>query len=167
MAKSLLILMLMTTQLLAGSCGSVHLCISGDCSFCCLDAGPDSCTCCQKHTEDPSEAGCDEYADEALSGKCCGHCEVGSTEPESQFAVATDSCGCTHIPLVVSSGQPTTVVRSTVSESVEWYSLLIAWLPTLVFDGNAITRVPPMRWHESPAAPDLALTVISAVVIRC
>lgn len=167
MAKSLLILMLMATQLLAGTCGLLHLCISDDGTYCCIDAGPESCTCCQKHSEAVPEACCDEHAVDAVSETCCEHCEEESTEPDTQTSVAGDPCGCTHIPLMVSSSQPTTIVRSTISESVERYTLLVAWLPSLVGSDAVDGPSPHLRWFGPPVVPDFALTVISTVVIRC
>lgn len=166
MAKSLLILMLMAMQVLAGTCGSLHLCISNDGSYCCIDAGPESCTCCHKHGEAAHNACCDEPACEAVPEKCCEHCDEESTEPDAQCIVAGDPCACTHIPLIVSSSQPTTIARSTINESIERCSLLIAWLPSLV-GSDAVAPLPHLRWFEPPVVPDFALTVISTVVIRC
>jgi hypothetical protein len=167
MAKLLLILMLMATQLLSGKCGSRHLCISNDGSYCCIDAGPQSCTCCQKHSEEVPYACCDERARGTVSEKCTEHCEEESTEPAAQSTVAGDPCGCTHIPLRVSSSQPTTIARSTINESIERNSLLVAWLPSLGGSDAVVAPSPHLRWFEPPLVPDFALTVISTVVIRC
>lgn len=168
MAKLLIILMLMTTQLLAGTCRSMHLCISNDGSYCCIDAGPDSCTCCQKHSEGVPEACCDEHAGDEVSEKCGEHCEEEITEPDAQSSVAGDPCGCTHIPLMGSSSHPTiTPARTTINESIERCSLLVAWLPALFARDAAVAPSPHLRWFDPPVVPDFSLTVISTVVIRC
>lgn len=164
MAKSLLILMLMTTQLLSGTCGSLHLCISSDGSFCCIDAGPESCTCCHGH-DDASHEACLE---EAESEDCCEHCEQLAIQSDAQGLVATDGCGCVHIPLMVTSSQPTTVARDTTRESVERYFLLVALLPSLLNgSGQYVAFSPHHSWFEPSVVPDFALIVISTVVIRC
>ena len=167
MARSLLILMLMATQLLSGSCRSLNLCISNDGAFCCIDGGPESCTCCQKHNERLPESCCDEHARDAVSDTCCEHSEEESTEADAQGSVAGSPCGCTHIPLMVSSSQPTTIARSALNEFVERNSLFVAWLPSLAASDAVNATSLHMRWFEPPVVPDFALTVISTVVIRC
>ena len=166
MARSLLILMLMTTQLLAGSSGSVYLCISNDGSYCCFDTGPDSCTCCHDEQKEVVRhtccGGCEKDGDHAL----WSHHEEGQPVCLDDIFVAGDPCGCTHIPVVMSSDQPTNVVRSSSSVDGERLISLIAVLPTLVFDHH-VTAHPPLRRADPPELPDFALTVVSTVVIRC
>ncbi|ODA29090.1 hypothetical protein [Planctopirus hydrillae] len=165
MAKSLLILMLMTTQLLAGSGGSVYLCICNDGSCTCFDAGPDLCTCCHdEHKEGVRHCcgGCEKDGDRA---PCSHHDEEQPVCPDDIF-VAGDPCGCTHIPVVMSSDQPTNVVRPSRSVEGERLFSLIALLPMLAFDHYAVAH-PPLRWADPPVVPDFALTVVSTVVIRC
>jgi len=95
MAKSLLILMLMTTQLLAGSGGSVYLCISNDGSYCCFDTGPESCMCCHEEQEeivhDPCCGGCQEDGNQTP----CGHHEeeqaISLTTTASLWVIRADA----------------------------------------------------------------------------
>ncbi|WP_437186511.1 hypothetical protein SH668x_003665 [Planctomicrobium sp. SH668] len=169
MAKSLLILMLMTTQLLAGSGGSVYLCISNDGEYCCLDTGPRSCTCCQEHQQEAAHETCcsDAGCTEGIAEPSCGHHDETSPCPEQNRVVKDDACGCTHIPVAASAGHPTTVTRPTVTVDSERLALLVAWLPTWLSGTDAASFLPHFRWTGPPAVPDFTLTVISTVVIRC
>jgi hypothetical protein len=167
MTKSLLILMLMTTQLLAGTCGSLSLCISNDGSYCCIDTGSASCTCCQFHGEILHDACCDEPGCEAVSECCSEHHDEEFLNPDPHGIVASDRCGCTHIPLAISSSQVTTVARSTMAEVIERCSRLVAWLPPLASGGETDAPSRHLRWFEPPAVPEFVLIVLSTVVIRC
>lgn len=167
MAKSLLALVLITTQFLAGNCGSLHLCICNDGSYCCIDAGPAFCTCCQMHGEASHDAGCDDHCCAAVSERCCEHCDHDSTSPDAPDSVAGDPCGCTHFPLVISASQPTTTPRSTIHDAIERNALHIGWQQTRA--GNEADVAPLLHRQRlgPPVVPDFALTVISTVVIRC
>jgi hypothetical protein len=55
MVRWLLVLALVATQLQSWSGGALYLCLKTDGSFCCIDEGPDSCTCCDHdHHEAPA-----------------------------------------------------------------------------------------------------------------
>lgn len=169
MAKSLLILMLMTTQLLAGSGGSVYLCISNDGEYCCLDTGPESCTCCEEHQHKAAHETCCSEA--GCSGKNaepeCDH-RNGSSPPSDQpLVVLDDGCGCTHFPVAVSAAQATSAARSTFTVDIERLVLFVAWLPTRFSGADAAVFSPQFRWRRPPTVPNFALTVMSTVVIRC
>lgn len=161
MAKSLLILMLVATQLLAGSGGSLYLCISGDGSCCCLDSGPGSCTCCHEPDDDPQACAsdCDEVACRCHDGR--------ETPAAPTVEIANDDCGCIHIPLIVSAEQPTRVVRTATTTDAERLTQLIASPPSLDIGHTISVASPPASWGRPPAVPQFALTVISTVVIRC
>lgn len=173
MIRSLLILMLVTTQLLAGNCRSLHLCLSDDGSYCCIDAGPETCTCCQKHTDVPHDNCCDKLAEplcEAVAQNCCSHHEQAAPEPEDQHCqdamAAGDSCKCTHIPLIVCSATPADL-RDTARQSIEPHSIGIPW-QSGGFNGLAAAPpLPHVRWSGPPVIAAFDLTVISTVVIRC
>jgi len=157
MAQSLLILMLVTTQLLAGNSGTVYLCVSNDGSYCCIDTGSTSCECC--HDEQ-----------EAAHDACCSDPACGDEAPpfRQQGLLAGDPCGCTHIPVLISADQPATVVRPSNRTESERLALLVAWLPSLFLGSQVgVLTSLPTRWSGPPAAPDFALTVISTVVLRC
>ena len=167
MVKSLLILMLMTMQLLAGSGGSVYLCISNDGEYCCLDTGPQSCTCCQEHQQEAAHETC--CSEVGCSGKIAGP-PCGQRNESSSLSgemVMDGACGCTHVPIAASADHPTTVIRPTVTVESERLALLVAWLPTRLGDTDAAAFLPHFRWTGPPAVPDFTLTVISTVVIRC
>jgi hypothetical protein len=156
MAKSLLILMLVTTQLLAGHSGTLYLCVSDDGSFCCIDTGSASCVCC--HDEEKS-----------AHASCCSdpECEEKPTESQQLGLSAGDPCGCTHIPVMVSADQPATVSRSSIMTESERLSLHIALLSASFVYVEVVAPSPHLCWSGPPAVPDFALTVISTVVIRC
>lgn len=164
MARLLLILMLVTTQLLSGSGGSVYLCVRNDGTCCCIDSGPASCTCCDK--EDQHEG----YAD-----GCCVH-EAGSCDgrhhdnqmPESDQSplLAGDPFGCTH--LLISSELPTCVSRISAANDFQRIAQLAALVPSLTiwneFDASSLANARPDR---PPSFHDFILIVVSTVVIRC
>jgi hypothetical protein len=56
----LLVLALVATQLQSWSGGALYLCLKSDGSLCCIDEGPDSCTCCDhetfEHEESPAKS---------------------------------------------------------------------------------------------------------------
>ncbi|GIX05064.1 MAG: hypothetical protein KatS3mg114_0933 [Planctomycetaceae bacterium] len=163
MAKSLLILMLAATQLLAGSGGSLYLCISNDGSYCCFDSGPESCTCCIGHDEE--HAAC--VASERDGCACQCHDRDGKQQAEPSVAIADDGCGCIHIPLIVSAEQPTTATRPAATLSAERIALSIASLASIPCSHTSSVSSPPPFWSGPPAVPEYALTIVSTVVIRC
>lgn len=166
MARSLLILMLVTMQLFAGSTASVYLCVSHDGSFCCVDTGPDSCTCCQEAEEDSSahEVCCVAHADENHPGPCGDPHENSVPQADGQ-PVVSDPCGCTHIPVRLSSHQAVSVGRSSVPGDLERVIPAAVWL--------GFSRIAPAslgranRHRSEPPPRDPALIVISTIVLRC
>lgn len=168
MFKSLLMLMLMTTQLLAGSGGSLYLCVSNDGYYCCIDTGPASCTCCHEQEEIPHDICCSDPAcEEESAASCYERHEDEAPEPQLGL-LAADPCGCTHIPVTLSADQPTTVARFSITTESERLALLLAWLPSLHVDDEVVPLTSPhFRRSDPSAGPAFALTVISTVVIRC
>lgn len=158
MVKSLLILMLVATQLVSGSGGSVYLCVKSDGTYCCLDSGPASCNCCQ-----------DELP-ETLADSDCGDaaCQCHDRDGVQQsVAIEDDGCGCTHIPLIVVVEQPARIVRTAMATDVERLALLVAWSPAFYFGDDVPVSWPPNTGGQPTGIPDFALTIISTVVIRC
>ncbi|MFO1096500.1 MAG: hypothetical protein U0992_24810 [Planctomycetaceae bacterium] len=164
MAKLLLILVLVTTQLAAAGSRSVYLCFDGDGEYCCLDAGPDSCNCCRDEQESPHDACC-EACEQEHSGSPSRHHDDNRRQACDGFLSAADSCGCTHIAVVMSSDR-SIAIRSPVSSDAETSLSLVALPPMLSCIGDAMAR-PLLRWADPPAVPDFAQTVLSTVVIRC
>lgn len=174
MIKSVLILMLAATQLLAGS-GGVYLCIRNDGSFCCLDAGPQTCTCCEDKDTDGHNLPTMIAQEASACG--CGCSDSGSSgtrdeDRESRSAelavvALSDPCGCTHIRL--SQDQTSIRVARTASAiDSDVYAPMVADPSSFTkADGGDGARFtvrgrstpPPMRSH--------ALTVLSWISIQC
>lgn len=169
MFKSLLILMLTTTQLLAGSSGSVYLCIKNDGSFCCLDAGPETCRCCEEEIEEiavvekkPSGCSC-------CSESACPTLPAEESAPSSSFELALESndpCGCTHILIAQDEAQSSLPRLSGSSDSRQFVQLTV--LPGLVQLDNQVTAgITSGLRYRPPTFESQALIVRSAVQIRC
>lgn len=165
MIKSLLILMLMTTQLLAGSGVSVYLCIGSDGSYR-IDAGRDSCTSCKV----TCGAGCNPCSDDSAGQHDGLPCGTHGNDRLLQQAIETlaveESCDCTHIPIMTSSDQPTRAARTSITVDLERFSSLVAQAPGI---GLAYLPVPQSSFHccDTSTVPDFTLTVVSTVIIRC
>lgn len=168
MLKSFLILMLMTTQLLAGSGRSVYLCIGDDGSFCCLDMGPASCTCCADQEVEISEehSGCGCGCDESKSSRDSER--SSRMEPSAESILRSgDLCGCTHI--LLSSEQPSLrVARMSGAVDADYFAQFAAETPAVSGTGAAIDARHSCRQRfRPPTISSHALTVLSCVSIRC
>ena len=167
MIKSFLILMLATTQLLAGSGGSVYLCIKNDGAFCCFDAGAENCRCCDEEIpvveEKPSGCSCcSEAASPALSTE--------ESAPSSSFEltlVSNEPCGCTHV-LISQDQAQAKLSRMSARSDLQKFVQMAADLPGLVLlDGLISSRIASGWQYRPPTIESQALTVRSAVQIRC
>lgn len=167
MTRSLLILTLVTMQLFAGSTASVYLCVSHDGSYCCIDTGPASCTCCQEAEEDSSahEVCCAAHADENHHLKPCEDSSEHSVPRADGQPVVSDPCGCTHIPVRLSSHQAVSVGRSSVPGDLERVIPATVWLCFSRIAPEPLCRA--IRHRSEPPPLDPALIVISTTVIRC
>jgi hypothetical protein len=160
MTKTLLILLLMTMQLLAGSGASVYLCIGSDGSYG-IETNTESCLCDNDDDHDEScPCDCDDR-----------HCEHRETAVHIQFTGdgvgKAMPCGCTHIPLIVSSNQSDLYVRSVANHDTDRQLLLLA-VPSNDSIFGELASCAVERWHVAHAdVPDFSLTVVSTVVIRC
>jgi len=157
MFRILLNLMLIGTQLHAGSGVLICLCVKSDGSYCCVDVFPGLCNSDQKELR----------AIESDGGSCkCCHQEEFSSHSECGNRVIHDQSGCSRIPVLISCGQPTSVSRHSVSAFMEQVSALIA-LP-LAFGLNAhIVAQPVLHWSDPPLIANFTLAVVSTVMIRC
>lgn len=160
MAKWSLILMLMTTQLLAGSCDSIYLCIGSDGTYR-IDGGPDACSTCQV----TCEASCTACSGVERLGDSPCSTHLGERNCRSAVEKLEESCDCTHIPVVLSSDQPARTVRSSVAVELELSSLVVQ--PPAI--GLIYLPVLSSRLCSdcTSAIPSFSLTVVSTVVIRC
>lgn len=165
MARSILVVMLMATQLLAGSGGPVYLCIRSDGSFCCLDAGPGSCGCCEVEAPDRKKSsGC----------SCCHHDSAPVCESTADRKCSADlvgvivgHCDCTHV-LLVQENSSARVVRA--SGSVERIGPMgLAVDPSSTSIAEEMGR--PWAGRSEPFRPPTTtphtLTVLSCVLIQC
>ena len=172
MFKLSLVLTLIAMQFLAGSGKAVYVCVSSDGSFCCLDAGPESCSCC--HQEEVCTSctdGCCGLSEIVKPESCC-HDDVPSRPHDDQRSNANDSpalvggpCNCTHE--LVSLGQSATVVRSFASTRIcdGWHHF--AELPSMSRWRDSVEQDASVRWHGSPPRSNCARKVLSTFVIRC
>ncbi len=165
MSKSLLILMLVTTQLLTGGGVSGYICISSNGSFG-FHFGSSSCTSCQVACEAHGKSCDDSNAQQSCNSSCGKH----RIEQLNKVTIGTlgvaKSCDCTHIPVTIESEQPTRVARNLTTADYKFLASLVALLPTIGNCCQAISQT-PFRSIGTSVAPDFSLTVISTVVIRC
>lgn len=167
MFKSFLILMLATTQLLAGGGGSVYLCIQNDGSFCCLDAGAETCRCCEEEIpvveEKPSGCACCSEA-AALALPFEEPAPSSSIEPA---LTSIDSCGCTHV-LVTQDQAHAKVNRLSARSDLQQFVAMAGDLPGLIAIDSLYALRRASGWqYRPPTVESQALAVRSAVQIRC
>jgi len=168
MIRSLLTIALAAGQLLSWSGGSLFVCIDGDGSYCCVDAGPESCEC--RHVDGPANGGRSDalglgpeaYRHEGL------HRHDVSCRAECACLTAGDSCGCTH--LLVSLDSLPADLRL-VSSSADFQRLLsrldsVGHAKACENDVALATALGP-TWFRSPSATSFPLAVLSTVVLRC
>lgn len=163
--KQLFILMLMTMQLLSGGGGSVYLCISND-GLCSIEMGPDSCMSC----EVSCATGCNTNRADSPVQNGRMPCSIpecdGLFHEISESLTTTGSCGCTHIPITMSSDQPKRNARTSIAVDFERFTLRVAHV---LKSGLVCLPAIPSSEHRrnTLAIPNLTLTVVSAVNIRC
>ncbi len=172
MLRVSLILMLTAVQLLAGSSRAVYLCVSSDGSVCCLDSGPLSCTCCRHEHDanDAEEASCELEAT-ACESACCRHDEAASSpieESPSQTGetplLTTGPCDCDHE--LILTGQPTRLTRSASVSKIADALQHLDCTPAIA--GWPVVECPHgVRWQGPPPLPDVAISVLCIVAIRC
>ncbi|MES2788481.1 MAG: hypothetical protein V4719_02595 [Planctomycetota bacterium] len=172
MFKSFLILMLTATQLLAGSGGSVYLCIKDDGSFCCLDTGAMACRRCEEAIPaavEPQSSGC----------SCCSETAApklptakllteDDTSTSSELTLASpDPCGCTHV-LIAQDQAQARANRISAQADVQQLVQMTAQLPASVaLDGVDGSRNTSGWQYRPPTVESQALTVRLSVQIRC
>lgn len=155
--------MLMATQLLAGSGGSVYLCVRNDGSYCCLDAGPSTCTCSanRRPTVNEEHRGC----------KCGCHvsepCDEGNHVQAPRLTSSGDPSGCTHI-LLSHNQVPARVAQTSSSVDIDRLYQVVASLPgMLAMDRSNDSRHSPNERFRPPTTPSQTMTVLAWVLIQC
>lgn len=155
LSKLVLVLMLMATQLLAGSGGSFYLCI-GEGLLCCIDTGPAACTCCHDPQGPPAD-------------KCCsrGDCHPQQCD-QVQLPIADDDCSCLHIPVVIPPLEPTTLSHGS---SAPAFDFVIASNAASEFCAapvrNNVWPVLISTCSDPPRPDAYALAMLATIVIRC
>lgn len=165
MAKWALFLTLAFAQLLSGSGGNVYLCVKNDGSCYCVDTGPESCQCGSERESCQQEACCE--GTECGGDKACGsHCSA-SCPDQIQFTANAPCQECSHIPLLLSSEQPTSVSRGS-TDLTEAQRVLLLAAPNPAPRPSEFSPTGLEVWRSSPpTVRDFSLTMLSTVVIRC
>ena len=163
--------MLIAAQLLAGSRGAIYLCTSNDGNFCCFDAGPAFCNCCQN--SDGSESRLDECCNSPPPHTGCHVCgdDENCSSPEnngwpvqvSDSVGLSDPCGCSH--RLVSIEQGTFVLASAAHAMV--VDVLLFYSPINVNQHTLAAIELRGIWWGPPSMCDASFAHLSTVVIRC
>lgn len=158
MVKSLLMIVLITLQLLAGSGVSAYLCIGDDfqirfhtdsdtCSSCSVSAV--GCTACEQAKTDQHHQCCMTHSDQSTIDSL----------------VTADSCDCIHIPVILASGHVIRILRPICAEDLK---LLLS--PSLIHDTTHFNchtfQTDVICLPEWPNSPD-TLFALSTIIIRC
>jgi hypothetical protein len=149
--KLLLSLSLIVTQLLATGAVPVYVCFGCDGSIT-VDQGPESCKC--------RVAG-----DDGESVPCCGHSHHRNCHSGSKLMIATDDCGCVHLPVSI-PGTPTRVSARSPVEHAKFAPVNVTGVPQ--FDLSHLIRVdwkPRLDRIDRPASG--ALRDLGTVILRC
>lgn len=168
MAKSLVILALLATQLLSWSGGSVYLCICGKGTVC-VDGGPSACTCCATSEGAGLE---DANCTKPENAECCESCCAATNRHREQSRKRdTDQCanssrGCAHIQIL--HEQAPSVCASSCDTNVGHLSALLASPPCGLPSLSEIEAPTDPRTRMEPSsAPSLLLTFLAATALRC
>lgn len=164
LVRTILILMTLTSQIIAGMGGSVYLCISSQGIN--IDAGPTACTSCDS-TEDHKTP---ERHSTCVKGEHHSSCGCGETPGSRSLAndVASldDSCDCLHILVTESSNVPATVTGSTAE--IEFR--------VMISDATILSQslLDCCRFEQNVAISprhqviyDSSLSILSNIIIRC
>lgn len=176
MAKSFLILMLMTTQLLAASGGSVYVCIRNDGTLCCLDRGPSDCDCCEEEKVESATFQKVEIP-EGRGGCGCGcsnsdlSCELDDSLQPEQFseltAVSDDPCGCTHLLISHDQGSVCPANATPVFDASRLIQCLFEAPAHFNNDVASNLRNAAFQQFKPPPISSQAIIVLSWVLIQC
>jgi len=169
MIRSLLAVALAAAQLLSWSGGTLFVCLDGDGSYCCMDAGPDSCECCHEDDDrgvEPADAVCLASSDTCRDDH--GHEHELPCSRDAAGISNGDPCSCTHV--LLSLGSPPAVSRwvSAAADAQRLSSRLVSVDGTTSFNDDAPIPVTTVRTRNgSCSANSFPLAVLSTVVLRC
>lgn len=176
MFKFSLILMLVAVQLLSGSSRAVYVCVSSDGNFCCLDAGPQSCSC--RHDIEISSAcnheGCSAKSNQGAAdcqhgrssgdSGCCGQSEDYADLSGSNLSGSVGASPCSHELMAL--GTVATVVRTSLIDAISGWMILPDRLADVRLR-DLMNHDASVRWRNPPPRTDARLMALSTFVIRC
>lgn len=164
MAKPFLILLLTAMQFLTGSGTSIYLCIGMDGSWT-IHSESAGCTSCES-TGAAGHHSSPECSKEPVCSPCSGHAADHADEPSVAALTLTDSCDCTHVPVVVNIVQPSRAAPISIAVDCE---RLLQFSALPLFIGIGWQGVSRPQWDVCghAAAANFSLTVVSTIVIRC
>ncbi len=158
--KQIVLLLSMFAQLLIGSGIPAFACISKDGSFNLVTASS-FCNVCLSHSDDDDHS-CNETEAEHKDGVSfnaqgnCGH----------ETILIAETCGCKHVPGMLVSDASTRRTRILFSIDLEQMNfIMLPWsaipaYPFLPLQTSSIKNL-------AAAAHDIAIYVLSTIVIRC
>jgi hypothetical protein len=169
MAKTLLSLMLMLTQLLSWSTPSVYLCVDSEGTIR-LDGGPNSCDGCHHDSHDDHDEAlhecshhkCSAGHDYGLASRCSS--EACSADAPQLWTLADADCDCLHFQ-IVSQQQPTTVRAAASIDSAQ--QNLVAPLADILSMTQPTSSQVESAGGPFRAASSFALIERASVCLRC
>lgn len=159
MAKSLLMIVLVTMQLLTGSGVSAYLCI-GDNFQIRFHIDSNSCTFCLGCMVDGS-ADKEAKTNQQHNYCCMAHADHSITDSR----VTADLCDCIHIPVMLASGHVIRIVRPTCAEDLKLLLSPLVNHDTTNFNCHSF-QTDLICLPERPNSRD-TLFAVSTVIIRC
>jgi hypothetical protein len=156
--KSLLLLLLVVTQVMPWTASPLFLCLGSDGSVC-LDGGPATCTCCRDHEHDEDPC-CAENADDVRHE----HRLPARIDDQGPASISHDDCDCAHVLL---SHDARFVRRARTDGDMQTVALR---LMTSVSTVRAEVPAPALGTFDGLRRPDalpLLLSERAPIVLRC
>ena len=165
MVKSLLILVLVSTQLLARDGIVAYLCVSNDGAYS-IHFGAEVCPPCDEVNKSDSSS-CEQTADKdkCNSHQCSSHGSGRSAQHSTSSIVSHDACDCTHLPVGLALHQPRGLYRYSAMGDAQRVLGLVISLPPRSLTLNSERQLSCLL-SGNKAIESLTLTVLSTVVIR-
>ncbi len=175
MARALLGMMLIASQILTGSWGGSTLCLHSDGTVCCIHEVTNPCNCCD-HDHGDDEVPCSDEHGVHFHPICqiAGNDEPEHHDeslphdavPEALPLTATPPCGCRHLPLFAETA-PTS--QRSLSRTVTSPKQSRAAIPQVLSyhftpSNDAVAEC---RRRHPPCCQTLGLTLAASTVIRC
>lgn len=179
MARVLLGIMLMTSQILTGFWGGSTLCLRSDGTVCCIHEVTNPCNCCD-HDHGDDEVPCSDDHGTHFHPVCqiAGNDEPEHHDDHEREAIPDDSlpaasplaatppCGCRHLPLLPGSAAASQNSASRTSSSSRQSRSAIPHVHSSLLTRCNDTVVECML-SQSPDCQTVGLTLVSSTVLRC